>query len=293
MSAALLAQLLRQAGLADPRLADQLDERAEAHPHRRHRGAEHGALALAVDERAASVLAPGAASRSAPSANARTGALLPLTTNGSSSVASNRPSVRSRRSRRDEDLPRLRPRHQPRGECRRVAEHRVRAPEGRADLTGEDAAAARAGVDGQRRVAVDDRAQRPQEPLLVVPGGLRRARDEHDAAAVPVDVALEERDAVPVGGALQAADELVERVGGRLRRPRVLDQRVRAREAHEADRGVTVLALERPDPSSCARRGAGTAFSSGMPVDVGQRLDGAARVRLARRSTPAPLRLAE
>src|SRR3954453_740197 len=48
---AVVAQLLGQARLADAGLADQLDHRPEAHAHRLDGCAEHGALALSVDER--------------------------------------------------------------------------------------------------------------------------------------------------------------------------------------------------------------------------------------------------
>ena len=50
---AVLPQLLGETRLADSGLADELDERSEAHPHRRDGRAEHCPLALAVDERAA------------------------------------------------------------------------------------------------------------------------------------------------------------------------------------------------------------------------------------------------
>ena len=48
---AVLPQLLGETRLADPRLADELDERSEAHPHGCDGGAEHCALPLAIDER--------------------------------------------------------------------------------------------------------------------------------------------------------------------------------------------------------------------------------------------------
>src|SRR6187397_583284 len=47
---AVVAQLLSQSRLADPRFADELDERAETHPYRRDRRTQNCALALAVDE---------------------------------------------------------------------------------------------------------------------------------------------------------------------------------------------------------------------------------------------------
>jgi hypothetical protein len=50
MSPALLEEVVREPRLADPGLADELDQRPEACAHGRHRGRKHGALPLAADE---------------------------------------------------------------------------------------------------------------------------------------------------------------------------------------------------------------------------------------------------
>ena len=150
------------------------------------------------------------------------------------------------RSGRYPDLVLSGARHQPRRECCRVAEHGVGPSEARTDLTGEDAALAHADVHRERESRVDDGANRSQHPLLVVAEGLRRARDEDDATAVAVDVAFEEGHLVLVRGRLNGAHESVERVRSRLG-SLGLDDLVRAGEADEGDRGVSVLSLERPD----------------------------------------------
>ena len=96
---AVLAQFLREPRLPDPGLADELDERSEAHAHRCDGRAEDGPLALAIDERkllvgtsAGSGLS--GAARSSPSTNAWTGSALPLSDSGSSSVDANDPPPR-------------------------------------------------------------------------------------------------------------------------------------------------------------------------------------------------------
>ena len=169
-----------------------------------------------------------------------------MSDSGSSSVDSNDPPPRVSAPCRDPDLVLSGASHEACGERRRVAEHGVRPPEARAHLAGEHASLAHADVHGERQPGVDDRAHRPEHPLLVVTEGLRRARDEDDPSAVAVDVALEERDAVLVRCRLYGADESIERVRSGLG-PFGRDDLVRSGETDERDRRMAMLALERPD----------------------------------------------
>ena len=75
---------------------------------------------------------------------------------------------------------------------------------------------------------------------------LRRAGDEDDAAAVPVDVALEEGDAELVGRSLDRPRERVER-RRRALGTLSLDQIVDLLEADEGDGRLPVLRFERPN----------------------------------------------
>ena len=150
------------------------------------------------------------------------------------------------RSGRNPDLVLSGASHQPRRERRGVAEHGVRPAEARTHLAREDASLAHADVNREREARVDDGANRSQHPLLVVAEGLRRARNEDDPPAVAIDIAFEEGHLVLVRGRLNGAHESVERVRSRLG-SLGLDDLVRAGEADEGDRRVSVLSLERPD----------------------------------------------
>ena len=224
---------------------------------------------------------------SSPSTTAWTGSLFPFTENGSSSVdAKLRPPERRHSPR--PDLVLACAGHEPGSKRSRVAEDRVGPAERRADLAGEDAALADADVDGQWHARVNDRAHRPEQPLLVVPERLGRARDEDDPSAVLVDVALEERHLVLLGGALHRLDEGFERLSRcfgtlGLDLSSIPEKRTKAMDACRCSPSSG------PTSSSCARRGAGTAISSGMPATSGSgappfRLGGA----LSRSPGPSP-----
>ena len=135
---------------------------------------------------------------------------------------------------------------------------------------------------------VDDCADGPEEALLVVTRGVRRARDEDDAASVPVDVALEERDFMLVRSGLDAPDEPVEGVGDGLR-ALALDEIVDPAEADERDRGVSVLALERSHLEQLRAERARHSDLDAEPRDVRERLDGSRDLWLADKEHAAPV----
>ena len=116
----------------------------------------------------------------------------------------------------------------------------------RANLPREHASFADADVDRERKTSVDDGPHRAQEALFDIPERLWSAGDEDDPAAVAIDVAFEERHLMLVCSRLDRAREHVQRVGGRLG-PLGSDHVVDSRETDESDRGVPVLAFERPD----------------------------------------------
>ena len=240
--------------------------------------------ARARDRRTAARPAPSAgsalsgAARSSPRTNAWTGSAFPLSVSGSSSVDSNDPPPR-------ESAP---------------AETQISSSPARAIRRAASAAVSPSTVYVLRKLAptwpVNTRpsltpmwtgsgrpastigANGPQHPLLVVAEGLRRARDEDDASAVAIDVAFEEGHPVLVRGRLDGADESVERVRCRLGSFR-LDDLVRAGEADEGDRGVSVLSLERPDLEQlCAERRWDRDLERDA-LDGGERLDRAADIR--------------
>jgi hypothetical protein len=159
-------------------------------------------------------------------------------------------------TRRDPDLVLACAGHQPSSKRSRVAKDCVGPAEGRADLAGEDAALADADVDGERHARVNDRTHRPEEPLLVIAERLGRARDEDDPSAVLVDVALEERHLVLLGGALHRLDEEFQRLSRRLG-TFGLDRLVDPGEADEGDGRVPVLPLERPHLEQLRTEGGG------------------------------------
>src|SRR5213076_3287836 len=109
---------------------------------------------------------------------------------------------------------------------------------------GEDATAADADPQRQRRLEVRDSARRAKQPLLVLALGVRRARDEDDLAAVLVDVRFQERDAMLVCDALRARYQLLERRSDLVRAAR-FEQLVDAAVVHERHRGLTMLRLHR------------------------------------------------
>src|SRR5207253_3563663 len=81
-----------------------------------------------------------------------------------------------------------------------------------------------------------------EHSLLVVARRCGRARDEHDLAAVAVDVRLEEGDLVPIGRVLDDGHALLERVG-RDYGPFVSKELLDAAELDEGDRDRPMLRL--------------------------------------------------
>ncbi len=294
---AVLPQLLGESRLPDPGLADELDERSEAHPHRGDGGAEHCPFALAIDERklvlgGRTARALSGAARSSPRTNAWTGSAFPLSESGSSSVDSNDPPPR----------------------VSAPAETQISSSPARAMSRAASAAVSPRTVyvrrklaptwpvntrpsltptwTGSGRPAVDDGAHRSEHPLLVVSEGLRSARDEDDASTVAIDVALEEGHAVLVRGRLHRADEGVERVGCGLR-PFRLDDLVGSGEADEGDCRMSMLALERPDLEELRSQRRRNRNLERDALDGGQRGYGAADLGSGAEETPVALLLCE
>ena len=284
-------ELLDEPRLAHAGLADQLDQVAEAHPHRRERGREDRQLALAADERQPVLGSAAAVPETATTSKAVTGSAIPFSVSGSSSTVSKVLRERSSRSLVVSTWPGSGLAHQPRGERGRLAEDRVGAPEARTDLAGEDAAAGGADPERQLGREVGDPARGSQNALLVLARRLGRAGDEDHLAAVGVDVGLEEGDAVLVGHPLRARDQLVEHLGHAFGAG-VGEQGVDAAEMDERDRGLPVLGLGATVRDHAAdRRG-----NAGREIDAlerRQRLDPAARPGSELQQTTALLGLAE
>ena len=190
-----------------------------------------------------------------------------------------------------EDLSALGPRHQASRQRSRVAEDGVRPPEGRAYLAGEDAAAIHAVLDVQPRLRLRDPADRAEDSLLVVLRRDRRPGDEDDPPAVAVDVALEEAHVVLLGRCLHGLDQLRQR-GRRVLGPAVGKELIDAAEAHERNRGRSMLALGR-----CGRdvlpHSDGNERREVEARRVGERLQLPAGVRLRPEEKPFPSLLSE
>ena len=245
---AVLAQLLREPRLPDPGLADELDERAEAQPHRRDRRRQDRSLPLAVDK-GELLLFRVARRRLGPEAaeyDRLDGLALPLHREGLELRRLEAGAASGECRRRDPHLVFARAGHETRRQCRRVTEHRVRPAKRCANLPREHASFADADVDWEWKTSVDDGPHRAQEALFDVPERLRSAGDEDDPTAVAIHVAFEDRHLMLVCSGLDRAGQHVQRVGGRLG-PLGSDHVVDSRETNESDRGVPVLALERPD----------------------------------------------
>ena len=287
----LLPHLRDEPRLADPGVADELDEAAEAGARRRERRPEDRELALAVDEREVPDDGRGAAACDAAQLVRDDGARLALDRERLELVRLEARARPLEHCRRDEDLARLGAGHQARGQRGRVAEDRVRPAERRADLAREHAPAVDAHGDRQPRARVDDRADGEEHPVLVLADRLRRARDENDPAAVAVDVALEEGHAVLARRALHGADELVH--GRRGGVEAVLGEHAgEPVEAQERDRRLAVLRLDRACADGRAHRHR-DAEREVEALDGGQRLAERIRLRLQPQQDAAALLLPE
>jgi len=129
-------------------------------------------------------------------------------------------------------------------------------------------------VNGERKAGIDEGSYRSQQPLFVVPEGLRCSGDQDNPSPVAVDVALEEGDAVLLRCCLHRPDEVVER----LRRcpcPLRGDQVVGPREADERDGCVSMLALQRADLEQLDAERSGDGRLERDPLDVRERIHGA------------------
>ena len=291
--AALLLQLLREPRLADPGLADQLDQRAVARTHRSDRCGEHRPLAFPADERQCpSLLGRGRRLRRY-GANVAGGDGLGdafererLQLDGLERASGTLEHVR-----RGQHLAGLRLAHQARGEGRGRTEDGVRLAELRADLAGEHAAAADPDPQRQRRLEVGDATSSAQDPLFVLAFGLRRAGDEDDLAAVAVDVTLEESDPVLVRDLLGAADEFVQgafQPVGALLGKQIVDPA----EVDECDGGLPCSDSDLPSASWATDRG-GDAGVQVEPHGRRRLLDRAQASRRRAQQTSALLLVAE
>ena len=205
--AALLEEVVREPRLADPGLADELDQRPEARAHRRHRGRKHGALPLAADEREL-LLRGGRHLGLDPTdgVNVERGHRLgdafererlerrSSRTRCARARACPESSAAARASPCPSAVRRARP--SSRGWCT-CGGTRPR-PRPRRRGRGSTPMPQR-----ERRLEVGDAARGAEDALLVLALGLGRPGDEDDLAAVAVDVGLEERHAVLVGHLLR------------------------------------------------------------------------------------------
>src|SRR5439155_10622929 len=103
--------------------------------------------------------------------------------------------------------------HNPGGEIDRVALDRVRASEVGTEVTREHRAAIDAGAQREDAAAVDDLADHAEHAFLVVAAAAGSPGDQHDLAAVAVDVGFEKGDVVIRRRVLDVADAFVQRRG--------------------------------------------------------------------------------
>ena len=270
-------QLFDQPRLPHPGVADELDQRPEAHPNRCEGCAEDGKLALAADEgrRRRCGALPAAGDRTDVVRDNR--GLLALDVEGRQLDGLER---RARALddvgvREDRALPGLR--HQSGGECSGLAHDRVRLAERRTHLAGEDAATVDSSVEPEPQAHVGDLPHRPEHPFLVVARRLGRACDEDDPDSVLVDIRLQEADAMLVGRLLDGSHGLVERLrgsGGTL----LGQQRVGSGKAEEGHRRLPVLGLDGMFAQVVADRARNTVCER-EPGDVRHRRDAGARDR--------------
>ena len=144
----------------------------------------------------------------------------------------------------------------------------------------------------ERKARVDDRPNRAEHALLVVPERLRRAGDEDDPATVAIDVALEERDVVIVRCLLDRSRKHVDRLRGGHRAFR-RDDLVGSGVADERDRSMAVLAFERPYLEQLGAQGCGDRQLDRNSVDIRQRLERAGHVGSGLQEPPRPFLLAK
>ncbi len=204
---AVLAQLLREPRLPDPGLADELDERAEAQPHRRDRRRQDRSLPLAVDK-GKLFLFRIARRRLGPEAaeyDRSDGLALSLHREGLELRRLEAGAAPGECRRRDPHLVFARAGHEARCECSRVAEHRVRPAKRCANLAREYSSFADADVDREWKSSVDDGPHRSQEAFFDIPESLWSSGNEDDPATVAIHVAFEERHLMLVCSRLDRA----------------------------------------------------------------------------------------
>ena len=186
-------QLLDQARLADPGLADELGDLALAQARGFERRPELVDLPLAADERELLCLFLLGHAHDRADAVGGDRPLLALDEEGLRSGLEARAGALEHLAG-GQDLARLGPRGQTRREIDDVAHDGVRAARAGAHVAGERRSAVDARPQGQGGVGVQDRPQRPEHPFLVGAGARRCAGGQVELAPVDVDVGLEPCD---------------------------------------------------------------------------------------------------
>ena len=236
-----LADGADQARLADPGLADQLDQAPIAGSGSVERRVQNAQLLLAADQGShRGALARSGAGRRADGLGVDRGGLalgLERLDRGALEVVADPAQDR----RGGEHRARLGVRHHPRGEVHRVAHQRPDPAGGLADVGAEHRAAVDSGADLERPVTADDVPERVEHPVVVVGRGDRGAGAQDQLAAVAVDVGGDVGDLPLSARSRGRADDLGQDLGKRLR-PAAREQPVGSSELDERDGHVAVLA---------------------------------------------------
>jgi hypothetical protein len=239
----LAPQLLDEPRLADAWLAGDLEQLLLPHACSADREREHRELRLAALERKLGLWLFLADARRGADAVGRDRALLSLDEERlRCRVEPGAGAVEDGRGR--EDPAGLGTPDEPRGEIHGVAHNRVRPTCQRSDVTAKRGAAVHTRAEHERRVAVDDHAQRAQHPLFVGAGRRRRAADQVELSAVDVDVGLEPRQPEVARRRRDRARDPAQRAVDAVRALAV-EQVVDAAELDECSRDVPVLRLAR------------------------------------------------
>ena len=250
----LAAQLLGQAGLPDARLADQLQRPAGAAADLLQRAGELGELLPPPEqwEPATSLAEVAYADARAHGERPdRVALALHQERLQLGHVEHRRRVVKNLRGGVELALGGFR--HQPGGEVHGVSLDRVRLAERRTEVRGEHVPGVRPRLHGERERRLQDRPERREHPVLVLPGALRRADDQHDPPPVARDVGLEESDAVAERGGLHRPHAGVDRGGDGIR-TLGSQQVIGAGELDEGGGDATVLGLRFPGQQVLAHR---------------------------------------
>ncbi len=275
------ADLVEQPGLAQSRLADDVEVAAPAAPCLVDGVREQPHLVAATHERPRDAVPDLGVPDHRPDVDGVHRPGLPLDGERRERAEPERRLGLLRHRRSGEHLAGLGPGHQPGGEVDGVALDGVRASERWPEVAGEHVAHVDAHAHRQPAGPLHDHARRPKHPLRIVAGARGCAGGEHDLAAVAVEVGLEERHLVVGHGVGDGADAVVERLGGRFG-ALLGEQAVGAGERHERDRDVPVLGLARSLQQVVADRDGEAAYDV-----LGPRLADDARDRLGQRRLTA------